>query len=74
MIRHLKAFGAFWFDFVIGDDWRVAVGVVTALAVTFVAARFTGISTWWIVPTAVVILLPVSIWRETRARQPHRQD
>jgi putative Ca2+/H+ antiporter (TMEM165/GDT1 family) len=29
----LKAFGAFWYDFIIGDDWKIAVAVVTALAV-----------------------------------------
>ena len=28
----LRAFGAFWYDFVIGDDWLVAAGVVAALA------------------------------------------
>ena len=31
MIRVLKSFGAFWYDFVIGDDWHVAAIVVTAL-------------------------------------------
>ena len=32
VIARLRAFGAFWYDFVVGDDWRVAVGVVIALA------------------------------------------
>jgi hypothetical protein len=27
-MKNLKAFGMFWYDFLIGDDWRVAVGVV----------------------------------------------
>ena len=31
----LRAFGAFWYDFVIGDDWLVAAGVVAALAGTY---------------------------------------
>ena len=31
MTRRLAAFGAFWYDFVVGDDWRLAVGVVVAL-------------------------------------------
>ena len=26
MMRALKSFGAFWYDFVIGDDWQVAAG------------------------------------------------
>ncbi|WP_433161899.1 hypothetical protein [Kribbella sp. CA-247076] len=36
-MRFLKAFGQFWYDFVIGDDWKIAVAVVLALAVTLVA-------------------------------------
>jgi len=27
----VKAFGRFWYDFIIGDDWKIAVGVVLAL-------------------------------------------
>lgn len=65
----IRAFGAFWYDFVIGDDWRVAVGVVVALAATFVLTRVTGAPTWWIVPAAVVVLLPMSLRRA--ARQEH---
>jgi tryptophan-rich sensory protein len=61
----LKAFGAFWYDFVVGDDWRVAVGVVVALVVTAVVSQTTR-ATWWIVPLAVVVLLPYSLWRAAR--------
>ena len=27
-MRRLKSIGAFWYDFVVGDDWRVPVGVI----------------------------------------------
>ncbi|MFG2745084.1 hypothetical protein ACGFY0_34115 [Streptomyces chartreusis] len=27
-----KVFGRFWIDFIIGDDWKVAAAVVTALS------------------------------------------
>ncbi len=62
----LKAFGAFWYDFIIGDDWRVAVGVVLALAVTAAVSR-ANVSCWWIVPAAVALLLPGTVWRAARA-------
>lgn len=65
-MKQLKSFGGFWYDFIVGDDWRVAVGVALALAVTFVLARSTTIALWWIVPAAVSVLLPMSIWRATR--------
>ena len=65
MMARLRAFGAFWYDFVVGDDWRVAVGVALALVLTFVVSQSTS-ATWWIVPVAVVLLLPYSLWRATR--------
>jgi hypothetical protein len=61
----LRAFLAFWYDFVVGDDWRVAVGVAAALAVTYGVSR-TSVASWWIVPVAVAGLLTVSLWRATR--------
>lgn len=33
-MKFLKAFGQFWYDFIIGDDWKIAVSVVLALAAT----------------------------------------
>lgn len=66
MISKLRGFGAFWYDLIIGDDWRVAAGVAVALAGTYVASRSTGGALWWIVPVAVLILLPLSIHRAAR--------
>jgi hypothetical protein len=65
MTSRLRAFGAFWYDFVIGDDWTVAAGIVIALIITGVVAT-SPTPAWWIVPTAIAILLPVSLWRATR--------
>ena len=61
-MKRLRAFGAFLYDFVVGDDWRVAAGVVVALAVTAVAAG-AGLAAWWIMPVATVALLAASLWR-----------
>jgi hypothetical protein len=63
----LRAFGAFWYDFVIGDDWRVAVGVVIAFAVTYGVSR-TSVPAWWVAPIAVAVILPFSLWRMVRTR------
>ena len=32
-MRFLRGFGRFWFDFIVGDDWRIALGVVLVLGV-----------------------------------------
>ena len=31
-MRFVRGFLRFWYDFVIGDDWRIALGVVLVLA------------------------------------------
>lgn len=68
IVARLKGFAMFWYDFVIGDDWRVALGVVSALVVTSVAAHRGHPGSWWIVLVALGLLLPASIWRVTRPR------
>jgi hypothetical protein len=65
-VDKLRAFCAFWYDFVVGDDWRVALTVAVALAATIVADRLTGVAPWWILVAAVAVTLPVSIYRVIR--------
>jgi hypothetical protein len=61
-VRHLEALARFIWDFVVGDDWRIAAGVAVALALTAVVAG-AGVAAWWLLPVAVAILLAVSVWR-----------
>ena len=72
MKTQLRAFGMFWYDFIIGDDWTVAAGVVLALLITGVVASF-AVPAWWIVPAAITILLSLSLWRATRPAGAGRQ-
>jgi len=64
-VKRLAAFGRFWYEFVVGDDWTVAVGVVIALGLVALLAH-RDISAWWLMPVAVVTLLAASLWRATR--------
>lgn len=59
----------FAWEFVIGDDWRIALAVVVALAVTAIVAG-AGASAWWIVPVATAVVLALSVWRAGRAAAP----
>jgi hypothetical protein len=61
-MKYVVAFLRFWYDFIVGDDWRVAVGVVAALALTAVLAHHGG-AAWWLMPTAVVAILLGSLRR-----------
>jgi Na+-translocating ferredoxin:NAD+ oxidoreductase RnfD subunit len=36
-VKFLKSFGQFWYDFIIGDDWKIAVAVLVSLVLLFVA-------------------------------------
>ena len=65
MITRLRAFGAFWYDFVIGDDWQVAAAVVVGLGAVF-GLHKAGASAWWVLPAVVVPVLPWSLWRARR--------
>jgi hypothetical protein len=55
---------AVW-DFVVGDDWVTAVGVVAALGATALIAEAAA-SAWWVMPIAVVGLLALSLRRVAR--------
>jgi hypothetical protein len=65
-VRYLRSFAAFWWDFIVGDDWRVAAGVVIALGMT-AALTDRGWSAWWLLPLAVAVLLGRSLQRATRS-------
>ncbi len=65
-VTRLKAFAAFWYDFVIGDDWQVAAGVIIALTVIYLLAHHGHPGVWWLIPLALVVLLPTSIFKATR--------
>jgi hypothetical protein len=64
-MKALRRFGTFWWDFVVGDDWRIAVGVVAALGVSAALAA-TGVPAWWLLPLAVALLLYVSLRRQAQ--------
>ena len=64
-MRAIAGFFRFWYDFIIGDDWIVAAGVIVALAVVAWLAR-ARVPSWWILPLAVGILLFTSLRRATR--------
>jgi H+/Cl- antiporter ClcA len=68
-VRALRRFGAFWYDFLVGDDWSAAVGVAVALGVTALVAETRN--PWWLLPIAAAAILVVSVYRGApKARPP----
>jgi hypothetical protein len=65
-MKRLAAFGSFWWDFVIGDDWLVAVLVAIAIGATAVLAA-ANVAAWWLLPAAVPLVLWLSLRRAIRS-------
>jgi hypothetical protein len=63
----LRALAIFVWDFVVGDDWRLAVGVAVGLAVTALVASSGGVA-WWLLPALAGTLLTISVWRASNPR------
>ena len=64
-MRHARAFALFWWDFIVGDDYRIALGVIVLLAATEVLSR-AGVAAWWLLPLGVVTMLAVSVFSVAR--------
>lgn len=64
-MTYIKAFLLFWYDFIVGDDWIVAAGVVASLAMTRELVT-RNVDAWWLLPVAVVVLLALSLGRAAR--------
>jgi hypothetical protein len=65
-VKRLAAFGRFWWDFVIGDDWRVAVAVGAGIGAT-AALVAAGVNAWWLMPLVVLLALWLSLRRAIRS-------
>lgn len=63
----LKAFGRFWYDFVVGDDPLVAVLIIAALAGTAALSTRTTTS-WWLLPVIVTFALAATLARAVRKK------
>jgi hypothetical protein len=62
-MRFLRSFALFWWNFIVGDDWRVALGLVGGLALTWFLEH-NDVPAWWLLPLAVAGLLVGAVWRE----------
>jgi hypothetical protein len=67
-MSRLRAFAVFCYDFIIGDDWRLALSVVLGLTATAALAH-QGVAAWWVLPAFVVVASGLSLRRARRKEQ-----
>ena len=65
-MKWLAGFGRFWWDFVVGDDWLAAALVAIAIGITAAIAH-DGITAWWLMPLAALLVLWLSLRRAIRS-------
>ncbi|HEY7293573.1 MAG TPA: hypothetical protein VH916_00975 [Dehalococcoidia bacterium] len=63
-MRYASAFFHFWYDFLIGDEWRIAAGIVivlllTAVVVHAVSARAAG----GVLLVGVLLVEAYALWK-----------
>ena len=75
-MKYIKGFFTFWFDFIVGDAWEVAAGVLIALVVLYAAVQVWGsiVATLGalLLPLAVIAVLALSFRRTSRLKVPFR--
>jgi hypothetical protein len=75
-VRYVVGFFRFWYDFIVGDAWEIAAGVVVVLAVgAFLASReaLPEEQITLLVGVGIVLVFGASLafeaWRRSRAAQ-----
>jgi hypothetical protein len=73
MLRAVRGFAAFWVDFIVGEDWRIAAGVALLLLGgaglvhgELVRADVVAVG----LPIVIVCLVAASILRDGRRLRP----
>jgi hypothetical protein len=68
-VKFVRGFGQFWYDFIIGDDWKIAAAVVIALGVGAVAVSQAAHDAAWLGPFvggAVMLAFSISLYLDVR--------
>lgn len=62
-MKQLRGFVTFWYDFIVGDAWEVALGVVIALALVALVVRAGyAVQIWPLLPLSVALVLSGSLF------------
>jgi hypothetical protein len=72
-MRQIRAFALFWWDFIVGDDYRIALGVVVLLG-ALAGLSHAGPGWWWLAPVGVLGSLTASVLQAARRERQSAVD
>jgi hypothetical protein len=67
-MRVVKGFFLFWWDFIVGEDWKIAAGVAGILSAGGFLVAYTGLSDTaisFLIGASVVVVVSLSIIGDT---------
>jgi hypothetical protein len=64
-VKYIIGFVKFWYDFIVGDDWRLAIGAGIGLGLSALAVH-AHIPAWWVLPLTTLVILVGSLLHATR--------
>jgi len=70
-VSWLRAFGRFWLDFIVGDDWKIAAGVALALLGGAALAASVSTESTWVAPVVgvgIVLVFAAVVIADVRGR------
>ena len=70
-MRYLRAFGAFWYDFLVGDRPELFVGSIVALVLVWVAIH-SGLDAaiaGWVLTAAILIVGGLGVFTASRPKR-----
>ena len=67
-MRLVRGFLRFWWDFIIGDDWRIAFGVALVLGLGAILVAAEALSDAVLAPLVALGIVGVVSWSITRSR------
>jgi hypothetical protein len=59
-MRVVRGFARFWWDFIVGDDWRIALGVTIVLAIGAVLVAWDSLSDAVLAPLVALGIIGVA--------------
>lgn len=63
-VRWFRAFGRFWWDFLVGDTPELTAATLVIVGITLTLARTVSSTAAWVtLPALVIVALLLSVWR-----------